>query len=151
MTTLIVGLGRPDRGDDGVGPAVVSRLDLENRPDVDSMLLDEPTSLIDLWTGRELVIVVDAVSSGSPPGTIHTIDATTGPLPTGPWAAAGSHAFGLGAAVELARALDRLPTRLLLVGVEVEATDHGRGLSHAVAAAVGPAAAAVSEAVDERR
>ena len=151
MTTLIVGLGRPDRGDDGVGPAVVARLALDDRRDVESMLLDDPTTLIDLWTGRGLVIVVDAVTSGSPPGTIHIIDATTDPLPQGPWAATGSHAFGLGAAVELARALGRLPTRLLLVGVEAENTDHRQGLSLTVAAAVGPAASTVAEALDERR
>jgi hydrogenase maturation protease len=151
MTTLIVGLGRLDRGDDGVGPAVVAGLALDDRLDVESMLLDDPTALIDLWTGRELVIVVDAVSSGSPPGTIHTIDATTGPLPQRPWAASGSHAFGLGAAVELARVLGRLPDHLLLVGIEVETTDHGQALSPAVAAAVEPAATAVSEVLDQRR
>jgi hydrogenase maturation protease len=55
-------------------------------------------------------------------------------------------AVGLAAAVELSRALGRLPARLVVVGVEVAPTPQalaaGAGLSAAVAAAVEPAAVA---------
>jgi len=50
--------------------------------------------------------------------------------------------------VELARALGRLPPRLLLVGVEAKRFDHGTPMSDAVAAAVPAAAAAVLAAID---
>jgi hydrogenase maturation protease len=46
-------------------------------------------------------------------------------------------------AVELARALDRLPRRLWIVGVEAVGFEHGAGLSPPVAAAVPAAVAAV--------
>ena len=48
----------------------------------------------------------------------------------------GTHAFGLAEAVELARALRRLPQRLVLVGVEAVGFDYGAPLSPEVAAAV---------------
>ena len=34
----------------------------------------EPVGLIEDWAGADAVIVVDAVSSGAPPGTIHRLD-----------------------------------------------------------------------------
>ncbi|MGB8649776.1 MAG: peptidase M52, partial [Mycobacteriales bacterium] len=68
------------------------------------------------------------------------------------WAAtgrAGTHALGLAAAVELARVLDRLPRRLVVVGVEAADFAHGAPLSAPVAAAVDHAAAAVTALVAE--
>jgi len=59
----------------------------------------------------------------------------------------GTHAFGLGAVVELARALQRLPDRLVLVGVEAESFDHGAPLSPAVRSAVDAAADQVGAAI----
>ena len=75
---------------------------------------------------------------------------TSGPLSPEAWAATGrggTHALGLAAVVELARALGRLPERVVVVGVEAERFDHGVPLSPAVAAAVTPAADAVASAL----
>ncbi len=87
------------------------------------------------------------MTSGRAPGTVVTLDATEGVLPTGGWAAGGTHALGLAAAVELSRALGRLPRSLVVVGVEVDATQataaQGPGLSAEVSAAVAPAVDAV--------
>ncbi len=150
--TLVVGLGRPDRGDDAVGPVVareVARVVTVRRlPDVVVVERDEPADLMDTWSGHARVVVVDAVRSGAEPGTVRVVEAsaTSGGLPLEAWAATGrggTHALGLAAVVELARALGRLPDRVTVVGVEAEQFDHGGPLSPAVAAAVTPAAARV--------
>lgn len=138
---LVVGLGSPDRGDDGVG-VVVARLVAGHRMSgVDVVVHEDPTDLVELWSGRELVVVVDAVRSGASPGTLVVVETGAGGerLPEAAWGRTGrggTHAFGLASAVELSRALRRLPCRVLLVGVEAATFDHGAPLSPAVAAAV---------------
>ena len=150
MTRLVLGLGHPDRADDGVGAAVVHYLSGRCPPDVQPSTVDDPLSLIDLWSAAERVVVVDAVVSGAPPGTVHTMDVTHSPLPVPPGTAGGSHALGLAAAIELARTIERLPPRLVVVGVEVETTGSGAALSAPVAAAVPAAAEAALVALRDR-
>ncbi len=141
MTALVVGLGHPDRGDDGVGVLVARRVEELALPGVTVVDHHDPTALIDLWAGYAPVVVVDAVRSGAPAGTVHRLVAGTGEpaLPAAAWAASrrgGTHAFGLAAAVALARALHRLPERLVVIGVEAASYGHGAPLSAAVASAV---------------
>jgi hypothetical protein len=61
---------------------------------------------------------------------------------TGP---AGTHALGVADAVELARALDLLPARLALVGVEAGSSGVGEGLSGPVQARLGDVVRTVTE------
>lgn len=152
--TLVVGLGQTDRGDDGVGPAVVRVVAdrLGDAAGVHVLAHEDPTALLDLWAGHDQVVVVDAVVTGSPAGTLHRRDlgAEAPPLSADGWAAAGhggTHAFGLATAVQLARALHRLPAHVLVIGVEAGCLDIGAPLSAPVAAAVEPAAALVWEEV----
>ena len=95
----------------------------------------EPVGLIEEWTGADAVIVVDAVSSGRPPGTIHRLDPLAAPIPAA-LSQGSTHAFGLAETIELARALDRLPHRLTVYGIEGERFTAGEELSPAVARAV---------------
>ena len=95
----------------------------------------EPVGLIEDWTGADAVIVIDAVSSGAPPGTIHRLDPLSEPIPAG-LSQGSTHAFGLAETIELARALDRLPARLLVYGIEGGCFDAGDQLSPPVRAAV---------------
>ena len=150
---LVIGLGSPDRGDDAVGRAVVRAVAEQAGPGVRVLEHEDPTALLDLWSGGDLVVVVDAVHSGEPPGTIHQLETGEGAsaMPPRAWAATGrggTHAFGLAAAVELARALHRLPARLVVVGVEAESFGYGEPMTGPVAAAVEPAAARVLAIVD---
>lgn len=138
---LVVGLGAPDRGDDAVGPAVVHAVAALDLPGVRVVEREDPTSLIDLWSEASFVVVVDAVVAGVPPGTIHVLETGSDgpPLADSAWAdtgLGGTHAFGLAASVELARALHRLPPRLVVLGVEAARFDHGAPLSDPVARAV---------------
>lgn len=152
LPTLVVGLGSPDRGDDAVGGHVARAVAAL----ADARLLvlehEDPTDLVELWTGRSAVVVVDATRSDAAPGTLRVLEtgAERAPLPEDAWARTGrggTHAFGLAAAVELARALRRLPARVTVVGVEAATFEPGAPLSPAVAAAVPDAVAAVLDAV----
>lgn len=150
--TLVVGLGSPDRGDDAVGGHVARAVAALADPGVVVLQHEDPTDLIELWTGRDRVVVVDATRSGAAPGTLRVLDtgAARAPLPEAAWARTGrggTHAFGLAEAVELARALRRLPARVTVVGVEAASFEPGAALSPAVAAAVPDAVDAVLDAV----
>src|SRR5512135_998350 len=49
-TALVVGVGNPVRGDDGVGPAVAALVRAQARPDVEvAELHGDLTALLDLW------------------------------------------------------------------------------------------------------
>ena len=129
MTTLVVGIGNGDRGDDAIGPLVAERVAGLGLPGVEVVVRDEPLSLVEHLVGREDVVVVDAARAGSgPPGTVHVLRVGPAPLRAGV-PAVGSHGLGVLEALELARALDRLPPRLTLVGVEVGDVAFGAPLS----------------------
>jgi hydrogenase maturation protease len=145
---LVVGLGHSDRGDDAVGAVVAREVAKVAGPSVEVLEQEDPTDLALVWAGREHVVVVDAMLSGGTPGTVRLLHTGAGrpPLPTDPWAGAGqggTHAFGLAAAVELSRALGRLPDDVTVVGVEAEGVEHGAPLSPRVAEAIPAAVAAV--------
>jgi hydrogenase maturation protease len=145
---LVVGLGSPDRGDDAVGPTVARRVATMRLPGIQVVEREDPTSLIDLWGGRDLAVVVDAVLSNAVPGTLVSVESGVGcaPLPADAWTRTGrggTHAFGLAAAVELSRALHRLPRRLVLIGIEAGGLEHGEPLSAPVGGAVESAVEAI--------
>jgi hydrogenase maturation protease len=132
----VVGIGNAWQGDDGAGLAAARRL-RERAPEgvVVKELEGEPVSLVDALDGAEEVILVDAVRSGAEPGTVHRIDASGEPLPA-TLSAASTHPLGVGEAIELARALGRLPRRVVLYGIEAQSLAAGDELTPAVARAV---------------
>ncbi len=132
----IIGVGQPLRGDDGAGPAVIEDLRARMAPGVAIVACGaDPASLMEAWSGAAEAVVVDAVQSGAAPGTIHRIDAVAAPLPAR-FRTVTSHGLGLAEAIELARALGRLPRRLDVIGIEGQDFSAGAGLSTAVADAV---------------
>lgn len=126
---VVIGIGNRYRSDDAAGLEAVRRV-ADAAPDgVDVMELEgEPTSLLDAWDDAETVFVVDAVSSGGEPGSVYRFDAMGG-SPPGPFRHRGTHAFSIADVVELARALDRLPDRLIAYGIEGGGFGAGMGLS----------------------
>jgi hydrogenase maturation protease len=134
--TLVIGVGNAYRGDDGAGIAVARKLAAQRLPGVRVMEMNgEGTSLVDAWKDVPSVLLVDAVSSGAVPGTIHRFEAQAGPLPKG-LEHRSSHSFGVAEAVEVARALGRLPPRLVIYGIEGGPFAPGQGLSPEVERAV---------------
>ena len=133
---LVVGIGNPDRGDDGFGPAVARRLRGRVPSTVRVLTRNgDALALIEDWNGFPSVIVIDAVAPISDPGRVHRLDLTDGPLPIG-LAPRSSHAFGVAETVELARNLGRLPRCLIAYLVEGEQFATGAPLSPTVAEAI---------------
>ncbi|TDV44135.1 hydrogenase maturation protease [Actinophytocola oryzae] len=142
MTAVVIGVGNEYRRDDGIGPAVAERLRRHVPPGVEVVTTDgEPARVLDAWTGRHTAVVVDAVvCTGSTPGRVHRLAVDEIPRGT---KENSSHGLGIPEAVELARALDRLPVHLVLYTVEVTDTGYGTGLSPPVASAIPDIVAAV--------
>jgi hydrogenase maturation protease len=132
---VVIGIGHPDRGDDAVGRLVAARL--RARAPVGVAVIEEDgeaTRLVDRLGQTEHAILVDAALSGAAAGTIRRFDAAHDPLPEGK-PGLSSHGFGLAAAIELARALGRLPARCIVYAIEARSFALGEALSAEVDAA----------------
>ena len=136
----VIGVGNAWAGDDAAGLLVARAVRARVPPGVEVIEHEgEPTSLLEEWQGAALAVVVDATSGGGRPGEVRVMDATGGPLPA-QFTGTSTHAFGLAEAIELGRALGRLPGRLVVVGVEGESFEAGAEPSAAVGAALDAAA-----------
>ena len=137
---ILIGVGNPFRRDDEVGWEVLRRLRGKIPPGV--RVLEETgdgAELLEAWKGADWVILVDAIRSGAPPGTIHKLAPRTKRLPT--WFShASTHSFGVAEAIELARSMGELPAELVVYGVEGFDFSSGTELSPDVAKVVPVAA-----------
>jgi hydrogenase maturation protease len=133
---MVIGVGNAWRGDDAAGLAVARRL-RELAPNGMEVREHEgeATGLVEAWTGADHVVVVDAAASGAPAGTLWRFDAGARPLPARVLRSS-THAFGVPDAVELARALGRLPPRIEVCAIEGADFAAGAALTSAVAVAV---------------
>ena len=134
--TLVIGLGNDFRRDDGAG-RVAARMIASAQADGVRVIeaSGEGAALMDAWRDAESVVLIDAVHSGAAPGTIHRLDARAQPIPSN-FFHYSTHAFSVAEAVELARALDQLPPRLIVFVIEGKDFSSGEDLSPEVAAAV---------------
>jgi hydrogenase maturation protease len=128
---LVIGVGNRDRGDDAVGPIVCDMVEQLGVPQVDTIVFEG--SALDLplrWSADDRVVIVDAAEPAGEPGLISTTDALSARLVApGP---VSTHTIDVGAAVELARALDRLPAELTIIGIEGAGFEFGAPLTLAV-------------------
>lgn len=125
----MIGVGNAVRADDAAGLLVARALggvELEG----------DTSALIDLLDGVDEAVIVDAVRTGAPAGTVQRFDAGAAPLPASLSSSASTHLVGLADAIELARALDRLPPRVTVYAIEGERFDTGAPISPRVAAAI---------------
>jgi hydrogenase maturation protease len=129
---LIIGIGNEYRRDDAAGLFVARRLKKELPEEVTILEYSgEGAVLLETLQQAEAVILVDAVSSGAAAGTIYHLDARTETVPA-EFFNYSTHAFSIAEAVELARALNQLPQRLTIYGIEGKNFAAGLGLSTAV-------------------
>jgi len=94
-SSVLIGIGNEDRADDAAGLEVVRAM----RPRVDPTVRvrecrGDLTELLELWEGAGLAVVVDAVRSGRPPGTVlrHEVGPSGAPPTLAP---ASTHTFSL--------------------------------------------------------
>lgn len=115
---LVIGIGSDFRCDDRAGLAAVRLLKEKNIPGVEIIEeTGEGTALMERWKDAEYVFLIDAVSSDSPPGTIYRIDIQRQSIPK-TFFHSSTHQFGVAEAVEMSRALNRLPPHLIIYGIE---------------------------------
>ena len=143
---LVIGVGNPACGDDAVGPLVAAAVARSPASASGAIaVLDsggDALALIDAWAGRGRVVVVDACRGGAAAGAVRRFDAGRVPLPA-QFGAVSTHGVGLAAAVEIARALGRLPAALIVYGVEGARFGTGDPPSAPVVAAVDVLAARI--------
>jgi hydrogenase maturation protease len=143
VTACVVGVGNAFRGDDAVGLEVARLL----TGTVDAPVVEyegEPVALLDAWEGHDRVFVIDAMQSGAAAGTVRRVAAHSEPLPP-ELGRTSTHLLGVAEAIELARALGRLPAETVVYAIEGERFEAGSTLSPAVAAAAAAVAASVRD------
>ncbi|HLA66729.1 MAG TPA: hydrogenase maturation protease [Acidimicrobiia bacterium] len=140
-STVIIGVGNPDRGDDGVGIVVAAIAG--SLTGVAVRTVNDPFDILDAWGFADRAVVIDATKGTSAPGVVTVFDVGAQPFPPA-FPSSSSHGLGIADAVALGKALGRLPKHLVVIGVEGEVFD-GCGLSAAVSAAVDAAVGAVLE------
>ncbi len=144
--TLILGLGNPLRGDDGLGARVVEALASETLPP-GVEVLDAGTpgvGLLNLIEGRRRVILVDAADMGRVPGSIARFRPGEAALEGSP-GGVSLHSSGVAEALALGRALALPLPEMVVFGVQPARLDWGQGLSPEVEAAMASVVEAVSK------
>ena len=131
MKTRIIGCGNLQRMDDGAGLLVAQRLRKLGIPaEIQSGGAFELIADLD---HDEQVILIDAVATGAPAGTIHVWQ---GSPPHRPHATHfSSHGFGLAEAFRLGQILNCLPERITVYGIEGDRFGMGEQVSAEVVAA----------------
>lgn len=128
----LIGVGNEFRQDDGAGLWILRELQKRLPSGITAIEASgEGTALMDLWQTYSVVYLFDAVCSGAKAGTIHRIDVQQQSVPSR-FFHYSTHAFSVAEAVELARALNQLPPKLILYGVEGETFAMGIKLSTTV-------------------
>lgn len=147
----VAALGNPDRGDDGIGPAVAGALQALLPVDVPLIVHGgDVLALIERWAGCDALVCVDGAEPMGAPGRMHRLDLSRGALPHGS-TRASSHALGLTEAIALSRALHLAPPQIIVYAVEGRRFEPGAALSPQLAAAVPAVARHVADEVARLR
>jgi hydrogenase maturation protease len=149
---LILGLGNPLMADDGIGHEVIARLERRGLPgSVRLVAVDgDVLALLDLWRGEPAVWLVDAISSGRRPGSLHVVEhRDLLGLPAG---GQSVHHPNLGESLRwmLHARPEMRAIELRLFGIEVDAVRPTRGLSDASMQSLEPQVEDIVAAVRER-
>ncbi len=144
---LVLGLGNTLLTDDGVGPALVEQFaESEDHWNGQVEFVDGGTqglALLGQLAGRRALIILDALTTGAAPGTIHRLTLPELRRVT-PIRGASAHEGNAGELLNAAQLLDELPDRLFVVGVEPQEIRTGFGLSSPVQDALPDAADHIS-------
>lgn len=133
---IILGLGNLIRSDDGVGIHAIHHLFRDRRIPGSIELLDGGTlglQLLPAIQGVTHLLVLDAINTGAPPGTLARFDMSEmEPLPGSP----SVHQIGFADVLAALHLLEKFPQQMILLGVQPEETGWGDKLSNGVQAAL---------------
>ena len=135
MRNAVIGIGNLLRADDGVGIHVV-RILQEEMPEVDAVDLSTANiDLLDHIRSRSRVVIIDAITTGAEPGTIHRLE--PGELVESDFGQ--SHGLNLPGILKLGKQLypDEMPGKIVILAVEAQDVESfGSELTEKVQAAV---------------
>ena len=146
MKTLVIGCGNLHRMDDAAGVLVAERLREQGIPT--EIETGGAFELMAAWDNNEHVILIDAVITGAPVGTVHLWEGCPPYLP--PSRQFSSHGFGLAEAFRLGKALNCLPDHITVYGIEGKKFAMGKKISPEVAAAVERVAQGIAKALENQ-
>lgn len=133
---IVIGIGNPFRGDDGVGWAVIDALEGKVDEKISlKKIRGDVAELLHYFGTYNHVFLIDACHGNTPVGSWHRVDALKEPVlleksPT------STHGLSLSEAVSMAKALNGLPSKLIIYGIDGDNFSLGEQLSLPVAKAV---------------
>jgi hydrogenase maturation protease len=134
---LIVGCGNPAAGDDSAGIEIIRRLREQGDCGCDLRTETGPgVGLLDVFHLADVILFVDAVTSGGVPGTLYLTPLSSKELESRALRSLSSHGWGLAEALKLVHALRRSIPRLFLLGIEAGTVAQGAPRSPAVEQAI---------------
>jgi len=134
MKILVLGIGNLILQDEGLGIQAIQQLQAQFEIPPEIEILDGGTSGMELLTpisDAEQIIILDAVKTGKPAGTIIRLDNEE--IPTFFRTKVSPHQIGLADVLAAATLTDSMPRNLVLFGVEPLEIDLGMELSVPVA------------------
>lgn len=135
-TTLVLAVGNPLMGDDGLGVAVLDRLREWDWPSGVALVDGETWGmrLLPYVEDARRLLVIDAIDVGAPPGSIVSLDGAE--VPRRLDARISSHEVNLADVLALAALRGTGPTELCAMGAQPLRIEFGATLSPAIAAVV---------------
>jgi len=146
MSTAVIALGNPLRGDDGIGPVLLERLrerDLSTGVELRD-LGDGGFDLLHALSDADRTVIVDAVRFGGDPGEYAVFEPND---VAAVHESRGSHDSDLFELLELAAARGESPERVVLFGVQPGDVRDGEQLSASLRAVLPELADALAETV----
>ncbi len=125
---MVIALGNRFRGDDAVGSLVADIL--RHRYPLCTVIdgVGDALDIIGAWENADLAVIVDATTTGKPPGTVLRIETGAGPLPKD-LARCSSHGLGIAESVALSETMGLLPARLVIYAIEARTFEPGAAIS----------------------
>jgi hydrogenase maturation protease len=133
LSALVLGIGNILLMDEGVGVRVVEELLKRFRFSEDVEVLDGGTAGLELLSyisNKDHLIIVDAVKSGHPPGTVVRVEGED--VPATFTARISPHQLGISDVLAAARLTEELPEHMVLFGIEPKRMETGLDLSKEV-------------------
>lgn len=135
--TVVLGVGSPLMGDDGLGVSAVETLRERWGPDEDVAFLDGGTwgmRIMPFIETAERLLIIDVIRAESTPGSIIRLEKDD--IPRHLRQKLSPHQIDLGEVLTLAELRGRLPEEVVALGIEPARVEMHHGLSATVQAAV---------------
>lgn len=151
--TIVLALGNPLRGDDGIGIAVINALEANPRLPQGVDLIDGGTPGVDtslLLQGYHRAIIVDAAEMDLPPGAWAQFVLNNNAFlkPNAVDQLISAHSAGLAEALELGYTLGILPNDITICGIQPSTIGWSSGLSNPVQEAIPAVCSVILEIIN---